>query len=158
MWIRSLPCNFLQKDGGGRDSPGLTPLPPAAPEKVHTAHNPCKSQMCSQGTCQARIVGWIDMTSSRGSSQLRVGTCISWVSCIGCTFFTTELPRKPHEPDLDAQNHILHRPLNKDIFLNLWPTQTFLGCSHFCNISQRFKGWKPIPRVKTHFFLCGDPS
>ena len=26
------------------------------------------------------------------------------------TFFTTELPRKPQEPDLDAQNHILHRP------------------------------------------------
>lgn len=36
VWIRSLPCYFLQKDGGGRDSPGLTPPPPAAPGKVHT--------------------------------------------------------------------------------------------------------------------------
>lgn len=34
VWIRALPCYFLQKDGGSRDSPGLTLPPPAAPEKV----------------------------------------------------------------------------------------------------------------------------
>ena len=32
---------------------------------------------------QAKIVEWVAMPSSRGSSQLRDQTCISYVSCIG---------------------------------------------------------------------------
>ena len=35
------------------------------------------------GSLQERILKWVAMPSSRGSSQPRVGTCISYVSCIG---------------------------------------------------------------------------
>ena len=44
---------------------------------------------CSQldfsdhGILQARILEWVAMPSSRGSSQLRDQTCVSYVSCIG---------------------------------------------------------------------------
>ena len=35
------------------------------------------------GILQARILEWVAMTSSKGSSQPRDGTHISYVSCIG---------------------------------------------------------------------------
>ena len=35
------------------------------------------------GILQARILEWVAMPSSRGSSQPRDGTCVSYVSCIG---------------------------------------------------------------------------
>ena len=35
------------------------------------------------GNLQARILEWVAIPSSRGSSQARDGTCISYVSCIG---------------------------------------------------------------------------
>ena len=35
------------------------------------------------GLLQARILGWVAMPSSRGSSRPRHQTCISYVSCIG---------------------------------------------------------------------------
>ena len=37
------------------------------------------------GILQARILEWVAMTSSRGSSHLRDRTCLSYVSCIGRT-------------------------------------------------------------------------
>ena len=37
----------------------------------------------SLGFFQARILEWVAVFSSRGSSQFRDWTCISWVSCIG---------------------------------------------------------------------------
>ena len=48
----------------------------------------CKPMDCSPpdssvpGILQARILEGIAMPSSRGSSQSRDGTCVSWVSCI----------------------------------------------------------------------------
>ena len=36
----------------------------------------------SMGTLRARVLGWVAMPSSRGSSQPRDRTCISYVSCI----------------------------------------------------------------------------
>ena len=44
---------------------------------------------------QARILEWVAMPSSRGSSQLSDGTHISCVFCIAGGFFTTEPPEKP---------------------------------------------------------------
>ena len=35
------------------------------------------------GILQARILGWVAMPSSRGSSQPRDGTWVSYVSCVG---------------------------------------------------------------------------
>ena len=45
------------------------------------------------GISQARILEWAAISFSRGSSQPRDRT---WVSCISCRFFTSELPGKPH--------------------------------------------------------------
>ena len=46
----------------------------------------------STGLLQVRILEWVAMPSSRGSSQPRDGTC---VSCIAGVFFTAEPPGKP---------------------------------------------------------------
>ena len=47
------------------------------------------------GTLQAIILGWVAISSSRGSSQRRDRTCISCVSCIVGKFFTAEPLVKP---------------------------------------------------------------
>ena len=47
------------------------------------------------GTFQARILEWVTISFSRGSSQPRDRTRISCVSCMAGGFFTTEAPRKP---------------------------------------------------------------
>ena len=44
------------------------------------------------GISQARILEWVAVSSSRGSSGPRVRTCISFVSCIGRWVLTTEPP------------------------------------------------------------------
>ena len=44
------------------------------------------------GILQARILEWVAISSSRGSSRPRDGTCIS---CIAGGFFTTEPPGSP---------------------------------------------------------------
>ena len=44
------------------------------------------------GIFQGRILGWIAMPSSRGSSQTRDQTYISFVSCIGRQFFLPLVP------------------------------------------------------------------
>ena len=43
----------------------------------------------SMGILQARILEWVAMPSSRGSSQPRGQTQVSYVSCISGGFFTT---------------------------------------------------------------------
>ena len=48
---------------------------------------------CVHGLLQARILEWVAMPSSRGSSWPRDHSCIS---CTACRFFTTEPPLKPH--------------------------------------------------------------
>ena len=48
------------------------------------------------GILQARILEWVAMPSSRGSSRPRDWIWVCCVSCIACGFFTTELPGKPH--------------------------------------------------------------
>ena len=44
---------------------------------------------------QARILEWVAISSSRGSSQSRDRTLIHYVSCIAGRFFTAESPEKP---------------------------------------------------------------
>ena len=48
------------------------------------------------GISQARILEWVAIFFSRGSSQCRDRTHASCVSCIAGRFFTTESPGKPH--------------------------------------------------------------
>ena len=46
------------------------------------------------GILQAKILEWVAMPSSRGSSRPRDRTCISFISCIGGRFFTTSTTRE----------------------------------------------------------------
>ena len=50
----------------------------------------------SHGILQARILEWVAMPSSRGSSWSRDWTLVSCGSCIAGRFFTTEPPGKPY--------------------------------------------------------------
>ena len=47
------------------------------------------------GILQARILGWVVMPSSRGSSPPRDRTLVSYSSCIVGEFFMAETPGKP---------------------------------------------------------------
>ena len=47
------------------------------------------------GIFQARILEWVAISSSRGSSRPRDWTRVSCVPCLAGRFFTTEPPRKP---------------------------------------------------------------
>ena len=44
---------------------------------------------------QARILEWVVISSSRGSSQPRDRSCISYISALAGGFFTTRPPGKP---------------------------------------------------------------
>ena len=48
------------------------------------------------GIIQARILEWVAMPSSRGSSQPRDKPCVSYVSCIGRQNLTIAPPGKPY--------------------------------------------------------------
>ena len=48
------------------------------------------------GILQARILEWVAMPSSRGSSQPRDGTWVSYVSCMAAWFFTTSATWEAH--------------------------------------------------------------
>ena len=52
------------------------------------------------GIYQARILEWVAMPSSRGSSQPRDQTCVSCDSCIAGGFFTAEPQGKPRSHTL----------------------------------------------------------
>ena len=45
------------------------------------------SDSSAHGILQARILEWIAISSSRGSSQPRDGTSVSCISCIGRWFY-----------------------------------------------------------------------
>ena len=58
-------------------------------ESVQSCPTPCNPRDCSpagssvHGILQARILEWVAVPSSRGSSRPRDRTCISHISCIG---------------------------------------------------------------------------
>ena len=66
---------------------------------LHLCLTLCDPMNCSppgssvHGILQVRILEWVAMPASRGSSQLRDRT---WVSCIEGGFLSTELLGKPH--------------------------------------------------------------
>ena len=74
---------------------------------------------CVHRILQARILEWVAISSSRGSSQARDQTYISWLAG---RFFTAELPEKP----------------------TLWPTfwNAEIWSRPPINV-QTFKAWKP---------------
>ena len=65
----------------------------------------------SMGILQARILKWVAMPSSRGSSPPRDWTHVSCRSCIAGRFFTAELPGKPMLWPRGTQITSTHSPL-----------------------------------------------
>ena len=69
--------------------------------KSQSCSDSCDPMDCSppgssvHGIFQARILEWVGMLSSRGSSQLRDPTHVSCVSCIAGRYFTAEPLGKP---------------------------------------------------------------
>ena len=66
-----------------------------SPQSYLTLCNPwnCSPSASSvQGILQSRTLEWVAISSSRGSSWLRDGTCVSCVFCIGSGFFTFSAP------------------------------------------------------------------
>ena len=49
------------------------------------------------GILQARILEWLAISFSRGSSQCVDWTWVFYISCMACGFFTAEPPGKPLE-------------------------------------------------------------
>ena len=110
----------------------------------------CKPMDCSppsssvHGILQARILEWIAMPFSRGSSQFRDRTCIS---CKAGRFFTA----KPWE----SKGHLKTFPtfLLFDVGIN---TTNFKRCNIFTNASSEFRtnSKNKFPRevLKIHFW------
>ena len=70
-------------------------------ESLQSCQTLCNSMYCNLWgssvleILQAKILEWV-ATPSRGSSQPRDLTHISWIFCIAGRFFSTELLEKPH--------------------------------------------------------------
>ena len=85
------------------------------------------------GIPQARILEWVAISFSRGSSQPRDKT---WISCIASRLFTTEPPRKPlwlgywrtnAKDNLGEKNAYLST-LFLPLFLSLYSTSSLSYC------------------------------
>ena len=79
-----------------------------------------------RGILQARILEWVAISYSRGSSQPRERTCIS---CLAGGFFTIEPPQKPHleahYSQIQPADHSVHfrTPMSAvTLEISLWMT------------------------------------
>ena len=94
----------------------------------------------AHGILQARILEWVAVPSSRGSSRPRDWTWVSCVSCIAGSFLTAESPGKPYrEHSVQFSCSVMSD--------SLWPhglqrvrlpclSPTPRVCSHSCALSQ----------------------
>ena len=97
---------------------------------------------------QVRILEWVAMPSSRGSSWPKDQTCISFNSCIAGRFFTTEPLVKPPAPcmnpfiPIDAHDKVQTRilpfcstkPLSDPAFHSFMPVFSLVTRLH-CHLS-----------------------
>ena len=78
--------------------PAPLPLSPfSPPDRDRRGDSPVWSGRGSRsvhGILQARILEWVSMASSRGSSRTKDQTHISYVSCIVGGFFTTSATKE----------------------------------------------------------------
>ena len=124
----------------------------------------CNPMDCSltgssvHGILQTRMLEWVTISSSRGSSQPRDWICISCVSCIAGGLFTTEPSRKPQTRACIVINHIAPIPagaLRGWVGRNcLLPTESVLGQAG----SQDTYTWKDTERVWHTPLLSPQPG
>ena len=127
----------------------------------------CNSTECSppgsfvHGIFQARLLEWVAMPSSRGSSPSRDGTSVSCISCIARGFFTTEPPGKlARKRQTQKQPFLLLSSSFTDALkahwtpLNCW--RRTVGPTHFlapsANLSQRRSKMLNSLKQKVFFF------
>ena len=78
------------------------------------------SHTSGHGIFQARIPEWIGISSSRGSSQLRDGNCVSFVSSIAGKFFTAESSGNPNFFIIDTLTKALDRTNHSFLINTQW--------------------------------------
>ena len=96
------------------------------------SHGLWPARLLYHGILQARILVWVSLSFSRGSSQPRDW---SWVSCIVGRFFTTELPSNLLLKELDSVlDMLLHKPKVTETSTKTHPQRNL-----FLNDSQKEK-------------------
>ena len=84
----------------------------------------CDSINCSppgssiHGILQARILEWVAISFSKGSSWPRDWTNVSWISCTGRQIFYFCAPGKPRTVVYHPQNNFL--VLYSELFITMW--------------------------------------
>ena len=128
----------------------------------------CNPPSCPiHGILQARVLEWVAMSSSSGSSQARDQTCVSCGFCIAGRFFTSEPQGKPwlHVRKYFGYvglNNILISSVNSKIFnitCEIWIifliNNADLECTALLIQSYRKKINNFSVTIKEHFLLQG---
>ena len=97
--------------------------------------------LLSMGILQARILEWVAMPSSRGSSELRDGTRISCVSCIPAEFFTAE-------PSVRLLSHVQHFSTPWTVAHQAPPSMGFSRQEYWSGLPFPFPGDLPNPGIE----------
>ena len=90
------------------------------------------------GISQARILEWIAITSSRGSSRPGTPTWVSWSPALAGRFFTTEPPGKPYTTVMTSERKWKWDHLQKThwylflLFLSVLTTVLLSCCCCYC--------------------------
>ena len=85
----------------------------------------CDSVDCSlpgssiHGILQARILEWVAMPSSRGSSQPRDWNCVSYISCIEVGSLSLAPPGKPHIVEYYSAIKISEQLIHATIYITI---------------------------------------
>ena len=114
----------------------------------------CNPMNCSppgssaHGILQAKILEWVAISSSRGSSQCRDQTHVSGVSCTAGRFFTIEPPGKPCGINGRIQIIISQIVLSSSPWLLVWKA---FPCEEGPHLKCLFKGDSPWGCKKNNF-------
>ena len=114
---------------------------------------------------QAKILEWVAMPSSRGSSQPKDWACISYVSCTGrwvlylmCHLGSPAVMLSPFQSNLSQilpslNCVILFSDLQVALCLTTWSLPTFATLSHIILIPAHFISVNRPPRTSLFFFF-----
>ena len=104
-WHTSSPWGFTNSTPSPAENPPVTPQCVSACSVTQSRQTLCSPMNCSQpgssvhGVLQARILEWVAIPFSRGSSQSRVRTQDSWIAG---GFSTTDSPGKARKSSLQC--------------------------------------------------------